>query len=80
MKVAGSCNCGTAPLKKHWKKGRNIPKSFPEEMWLDVLEEHTEYHRKNARKIIRRYTLKIKKKNICQGNLTANYSAQHMDS
>jgi len=80
MKVAGSYNCGRAPLKKHWRKWRNIPESFPEEMWLDVPEWHTEYHCNNTRKINRRYTLKIKKHTISQDNLTANYSAQHMDS
>lgn len=49
-------------------------------MWLDVLEWQTAYRCNNARKINRRYTLKIKKQNISQDNLTANYSAQHKDS
>jgi hypothetical protein len=49
-------------------------------MWLDVLEWHTEFHCNNARKITRRYTLKIKRQNINLDNLTTNYSTQRMDS
>ena len=76
----GPAAVAKAPLKKHWCQWRNIPKSFPDEILLDVLESDTDFQFNNTRKINRRHTLKIEKQNNSQDKWPANCSTQHMNS